>query len=71
MDKFEKILLTTFITFIIVFTFVGGLTVLGTFEERGHNIAVGKEMGCEYLGTPKYVSVAFYDCNGQVTMKRY
>lgn len=42
-----------------------------TIIERDRRAEQAADPGCEMLGYPKYLSsVYFYDCNGEIKMKR-
>lgn len=58
------------IAFFIALVVMGAVVFVGI--SNGQQRAVmAKEHGCEYLGTARdLVGVAFYECNGEIIMKR-
>jgi hypothetical protein len=58
------------IAFFIALFAMGTLVFIGI--SNGHQRSVmAKEAGCEYLGTARdLIGVAFYECNGEIIMKR-
>lgn len=58
------------IAFFIALFAMGTLVFIGMSNGMKRE-AMAKEAGCDYLGTARdLVGVAFYECNGEIIMKR-